>query len=33
VTADGIADLVAGGTLPSHLEPFAPARFRQEVPA
>jgi glycine oxidase len=33
VTADGIADLVAGCALPSHLEPFTPARFRQEVPA
>jgi len=33
VTADGIADLVAGGALPSHLEPFTPARFRQEVSA
>jgi glycine oxidase len=31
VTADGIADLIAGGSLPDALAPFTPARFSRAV--
>lgn len=31
VTADGVADLIAGGSLPDALAPFTPARFSQAV--
>jgi glycine oxidase len=33
VTADGVAELIADGSLPAGLQPFAPARGRQAVSA